>query len=143
MKIRLTRIIPCWLLLALLIPVVVGCRTQMRVPKLTGRETFTVEMIVETDPPDAVLLADGLRETGKDPSIRIWRFEKLTWSNGHTDLRLLPEGTPVAIGEEMTAIFTARAKDFKEKTVDLSFSFSGKPETVKRKIVLEKLRRKK
>lgn len=143
MKMRLTRIIPCGLLLALLIPGVVGCRAPGRVPKLTGRETFEVEMIVETDPPGAVLLADDLRETRKDLAIRIWRFEKLTWSDGRIDLRLLPEGTPVAIGEEMSAIFTARAKDFKEKTVDLSFSFSGKPETVKRKIVLEKLRRKK
>lgn len=116
-----------------------GCRVPEHVPHIVERSVFDVELIIETDPPEARVFADNIREMGRAPVREKWRFEKLTWSNDKTDFRMLPEGIPFKPGEEISIELVATAKGYKKTTRTISFPFAGKEETVVRGLILEKM----
>ncbi len=117
-----------------------GCRVPEHIPRLAERSLFDVVLIIETDPPEARVFADNIREMGRAPVREKWQFEKLTWSNGKTDFRMLPEGITFKPGEEISIELVATAKGYAETTRTISFPFSGRKETVVRGLVLEEIK---
>jgi hypothetical protein len=115
-----------------------GCRVPANTPMLTTRSLMNVKLTIETEPREAHVFAENFRFMGKAPVTQTWPLEKLTWSDGRTNFRILPKGTRLESGEELSANLTVRAKGYKEKSTTISIPFSGKEETFTRKIVLEK-----
>ena len=98
---------------------------------------MNVKLAIETEPRGARVFAEDLRLMGKAPVTHTWRLEKLTWSNGKTDFRMLPKGTRIEPGEKLSAQLTLKLEGRKQKTIIVSVPFSGKEETITRKLVLE------
>jgi hypothetical protein len=99
---------------------------------------MNVKLTIETEPRGARVFAENFRSMGNSPVTQTWSLEKLTWSDGRTNFRILPGGTRLEPGEKLSANLTVRAKGHKEKSTTISIPFSGEEETVTRKIVLEK-----
>lgn len=115
-----------------------SCRTPTNTPMLTTRSLMNVELTIETEPREAHVFADNFRFMGKAPVTQTWPLEKLAWSDGRTNFRVFPKGTRIEPGEKLSVRLTVRAEGYKEKSVTISIPFSGKEETVARKIILEK-----
>lgn len=121
----------------LILVVSAGCRAPANVPALDERSLMSVKLAIETEPRGARVFTEDLRLMGEAPVTHVWRLEKLAWSDGRTDFRMLPKGTRIEPGEELSARLTLRAQGYKEKTTIISVPFSGKEETIARKITLE------
>ncbi len=118
--------------------VLAGCRAPANIPVLEERSAMSVKLTIETEPQGARVFAEDLRLMGESPATHAWQLEKLAWSDGKTDFRMLPKGTRIEPGEELSVRLSVRAKGYKEKTTTVSVPFSGREETVTRKIALEK-----
>ena len=127
-------------LLGLLLALVVsaGCRAPANIPALNERSVMSVKLTIETDPQGARVFAENFRLMGEAPVTHTWQLEKLTWSDGKMNFRMLPEGIRIEPGEELSVRLTVRAEGHKEKTISVSVPFSGREETITRKIALEK-----
>ena len=99
---------------------------------------MSVKLAIVTEPHGARVFAEDLRLMGEAPVTHAWRLEKLTWSDGKTDFRMLPNGARIEPGEDLFVRLALRAQGYKEKTTIVSVPFSGKEETITRKIALEK-----
>ncbi len=127
-------------MLGLLLSVVLsaGCRAPANIPILEKRSVISVKLVIETEPQGARVFAENFRLMGEAPVTHTWQLEKLTWSDGKMDFRMLPNGIRIGPGEELSVRLTVRAEGHKEKTTTVSVPFSGREETITRKIVLEK-----
>lgn len=99
---------------------------------------MNVKLVIETEPQSTRVFTENLRLMGKAPVTHTWQMEKLTWSDGKTNFRMLPKGTRIEPGEELSVRLAVRTKGHKEKEIIISIPFSGREETITRKIVLEK-----
>ena len=136
MSLRKPGHVPLGLLLALVISA--GCRAPANIPVLAERSVMSVELAIETEPQRARVFAENLGLMGESPVTHTWRLEKLTWSDGKEDFRTFPKGIRIEPGEELFVHLTVKAKGYKEKITTVSVPFSGREETVTRKITLEK-----
>ncbi len=116
----------------------VGCRAPGNIPTLAERSLFDVVLVVETDPPGAAVFDEGFVKIGDAPVRHVWRIEKLSWSNGKTDFRLLPEGVRIRPGENLSVELAVRAEGYRVKGEVFAVPFSGEEETVTRRVVLKK-----
>ncbi len=128
------------LLSSLLLAFVVsaGCRVPANIPALDKRSVMSIKLTIETEPQGTRVFAENFRLMGEAPVTHTWQLEKLTWSDGKMDFRMLPKGTRIEPGEELSVRLTVRAEGHKEKTTTVSVPFSGREETITRKIALEK-----
>jgi hypothetical protein len=126
------------LLAAVLIAVCAGCASTGRVPQLAKRSVMVVEVVVETDPPKATIFGNDLRSLGTAPVTKRWEIEKLTWSDGTVRFRLLPKAIALEEGDTFTLEVIAKAEGYAETFESFKVPFSGKSETVTRKVTLKR-----
>ncbi len=124
--------------LLLSIVLLAGCRAPANIPVLEERSLMNVKLTIETEPQGARVFAENFRLMGEAPVTHTWQLEKLTWSDGKMDFRMLPKESRIEPGEELSVRLTVSAKGYKGKTTTVSVPFSGREETITRKITLEK-----
>ncbi len=126
----------CGLLLSVVL--LAGCRAPANIPVLEERSVISVKLTIKTEPQGARVFAENFRLMGEAPVTHAWQLEKLTWSDGKADFRMLPKGTHIEPGEELSVRLAIRAEGHKEKETIVLVPFSGREETITRKVALEK-----